>query len=61
MAASVVGKRGWPALLVPAMKLRKPLEQGDRLVLTVHVLRTLAMVGVVERVQVRRRRAKAVR
>jgi len=45
MSKVVKAKRGWPALAIPAMKLGKPLEQGDRLVLTVHVFRALAMVA----------------
>jgi hypothetical protein len=51
-------KAGWQFLLLPRMKLKRPIGPNDRLVLTVAVRRALVDVGVVESVKVRRSRSK---
>jgi hypothetical protein len=53
-----VVKAGWGPILLPRIKLRRALEPGDRLVLTVAVRKAILDVGFVEVVKVRRSRRR---
>lgn len=54
----LVVKAGWGPILLPRIKLRRALEPGDRLVLTVAVRKAILDVGFVEVVKVRRSRRR---